>query len=155
MSVPTGEFGLWCPVEVRFSDVDVGGHVHHSLALVYFEEARGAYWREVVGRRGVERIDFILAEATIRFHARIFYPQRIEVGVRVPRLGKKHFVMEYLARGEDGRPLLSGSTVQVTYDYGAGRPMAVPSDVREAIEAHDGPFGRGGRSLRYGPGEGG
>ena len=38
------------PVEVRFKDIDIGGHAHHSHALVYFEEARSAYWREGVGR---------------------------------------------------------------------------------------------------------
>ena len=35
--------------DVRFKDVDVGGHAHHSHALVYFEEARWAYWARVVG----------------------------------------------------------------------------------------------------------
>ena len=40
-------------VEVRFKDIDLGGHAHHAQALVYFEEARTAYWREIVGRGGV------------------------------------------------------------------------------------------------------
>ena len=26
------------PVDVRFKDIDVGGHAHHSHTLVYFEE---------------------------------------------------------------------------------------------------------------------
>ena len=28
---------------VRFQDLDAGGHVHHSVALCFFEEAREAY----------------------------------------------------------------------------------------------------------------
>ena len=38
------------PVTVRFRDIDIGGHAHHADALIYFEEARWAYWMEVVGQ---------------------------------------------------------------------------------------------------------
>lgn len=53
--------------------------MHHSHALVYFEEARAAYWGQVVSRAGLDEIDYILAEATIRFHARVLYPETLTV----------------------------------------------------------------------------
>lgn len=133
-------------VPVRFRDIDVGGHAHHSAALVYFEEARAAYWREVVGRGGIEDIDYILAEATVRWHRRVLWPQEVVVAVRVSRLARKHFEMEYEVRSEDGGKLQSGRTVQVMYDYDAGASRSVPPEVREPIEALDGPFGAGGRA---------
>lgn len=133
------------PVPVRFRDIDVGGHAHHSEALMYFEEARAAYWRDVVGRAGLAGVDYILAEAEVRWHRRVLWPQTLSVGVRVVRLGKKHFEMAYEVVGEDGERLQSGRTVQVMYDYASGGTVRVPSEVREAIEAWDGPFGPGGR----------
>jgi acyl-CoA thioester hydrolase len=134
------------PVPVRFKDIDVGGHAHHSHALVYFEEARAAYWREVVGRRGLDGVDYILAEVHVRYHQRVLWPQELEVGVRVSRLGKRHFEMSYEARGSGGEKLISGSSTQVMYDYSAGRAQPIPPDVEDAIRRHDGPFGAGGRS---------
>lgn len=131
-------------VDVRFKDVDIGGHAHHSHALVYMEEARAAYWREVVGRPGLEDIDYILAEARVRYRARVLYPQRLEVAVRVSRLSRRRFDMEYEVRGAGGEVLVEGSTVQVMYDYRKGVSKAVPDDVRTAMEKLDGPFGRGG-----------
>lgn len=131
------------PVVVRFKDIDVGGHAHHSQALVYFEEARSAYWREVVGKGGVEGVAYILAEAEVRWHRRVLWPQTLSVGVRVSRLGKKHFEMVYEVSGEDGERLQSGRTVQVMYDYAAGRTTRIPEGVRAAVEALDGPFARG------------
>ena len=80
VSGPTGEFRFHHPVEVRFRDIDVGGHAHHSEALMYFEEARAAYWREVAGQAGLDDIDYIMAEATIRWHQRVFWPQTLSVG---------------------------------------------------------------------------
>lgn len=138
------EFRFQYGVDVRFKDVDIGGHAHHSHALVYFEEARAAYWREVAGREGLDAIDYILAEAHLRYHQRVLWPQRLEVGVRVARLGKRHFEMAYEVRGTEGDLLVSGSTVQVMYDYEAGATKPIPPAVREAMDAWDGPFGPGG-----------
>jgi acyl-CoA thioester hydrolase len=134
-------------VDVRFKDVDIGGHAHHSHALVYMEEARAAYWREVVGRADLSDVDYILGEARIRYHRRVLYPERLRVSVRVARLGKRHFEMDYEVRGSAGDLLISGSTTQVMYDYAAGGTKAVPDEVRRAIEARDGPFGPGGRAA--------
>jgi acyl-CoA thioester hydrolase len=120
-------------LDVRFRDIDVGGHAHHSVALVYFEEARAAYWRDVVGQSDPAEIDFILAEARVRYHQRVLYPVRMEVGVRVPVMGKKHFVMEYLARDGTGEILVSGETTMVMFDYDKGTTKSVPPEVRTAV----------------------
>lgn len=135
------------PVEVRFKDLDIGGHAHHSHALAYFEEARAAYWRDVVGRPTVDDIDYIMAEARVRWHRRVLYPQRLDVGVRVSRLGRRHFEMEYEVRSPEGERLVSGETTQFMYDYGAAATKRLPDEVRRAVEAHDGPFGPGGRAA--------
>lgn len=134
------DFNFRHPVEVRFRDIDVGGHAHHSQALIYFEEARAAYWRDVVGKKGVEDIDYILAEAEIRYHRRVLYPDLLSVGVRVSLLGKKHFVMLYEVRSAEGEKLVSGRTVQVMFDYEGGVTKRIPEEIRERIAVCDGPF---------------
>ena len=121
-------------VEVRFRDLDPMGHAHHTLPLIYFEEARAAYWREVAGRSGVEDVDYVIGEAQVRFHQRIRYPARLEVGVRVSRIGGKSFVMEYELRSAEGELLATGRTVQVMYDYGAARPVPIPAEIREKMQ---------------------
>jgi len=131
-------FSIWHPVEVRFKDIDLGGHAHHSHALVYFEEARARYWKDVVGKGGLDEVEFILAEARVRYHGRIFYPLTLRVGARVARLGKKHFVMEYLATDPGGEPLASGETTMVMFDYGKSRSKRIPEPVADAIRAHEG-----------------
>lgn len=110
---------------------------------MYFEEARARYWRDVVGRGALDEVDFILAEARVRYHARILYPMTLQVGVRVGSVGRKHFVMEYLAHGPDGEPLVSGETTMVMFDYSAGRTKPVSQEVRSAIDAWEGGAGGG------------
>lgn len=133
-----GGFRFVHPVEVRFRDIDVGGHAHHSQALIYMEEARWAYWAEVAGRVGIDSVDYIMAEARVRFHRRVHYPGTLRVGVRVASVGRTHFEMEYEIREEDGELLQSGSTVQVMYDYAAGASVPVPDELRRRLREFEG-----------------
>lgn len=155
MPASNGGFRFHHPVAVRFRDIDIGGHAHHSLAFMYFEEARAAYWRFISGTSHLDDIDYILAEASVRWHQRVLWPQGLTVGVRVSRMGKKHWEMEYEVVGEGGEVLITGSTTQVMYDYDAGSARRIPDSIRAAMDAQDGPFGPGGRAEVRGSGSGG
>lgn len=132
------EFRFRYAVHTRFRDTDIGGHVHHSQALIYMEEARWAYWDRVAGRQGVESVDYIMAEVTIRYHERTLYPGVVEVAVRATSIGRTHFELEYRIQSEGGALLTSGRSVQVMYDYDRMRSMRVPDELRERIEAFEG-----------------
>jgi len=126
------------PVPVRFQDIDLGGHAHHSKALIYLEEARCAYWGEVARPEPANSVNYILAEATVRYHQRVLYPTVLQVGVQVVALGRKHFDMEYEVRGPTGERLITGHTVQVFYNYETGTSMSVPDELRSRLEAFEG-----------------
>jgi acyl-CoA thioester hydrolase len=131
------EFRFRCPVDVRFRDLDPMGHAHHSLVLIYIEEARAAYWRDVAGRPGLGAIDYVLADVRVRFLGRIFFPALLEIGVRVSRLGTRSFDMEYAVRGPDGALLAEAWTTQVMYDYDAASSKPMPDDVRTRLAAFE------------------
>jgi len=125
-------------VDVRFRDLDAMGHAHHTLPLIWLEEARAAYWRDVAGRATPSDIDYVMAEVTVRFHSRVGYPARLRVGLRVSRIGRKSFDMEFEVRSNDGQLMSSGRTVQVMYDYARGEAMTIPSELRARIERYEG-----------------
>jgi len=133
-------FRFRLPVGVRFQDVDAYGHAHHSRALIYFEEARWAYWADIVGTASIDEPSYVVGEVHVRYHRRILYPMTLDVRVRVSHLADKRFTMEYEARSPRGEVLVSGSSVQVMYDYAARTSTTIPAAVRAAIEARDGPF---------------
>jgi len=133
----TDSYRFVYPVDVRFRDLDSMGHAHHTLALIYLEEARAAYWRDVAGRDTVGEIDYVMAEVTVRYHSRIEYPGRLTVGLRTGHIGSKSFVMEFTITDAGGQPMASGRTVQVMYDYAAGAPKPVPDDLRKRIEVFE------------------
>ncbi len=135
---PSPAFRFRYTVPVRFRDIDVGGHAHHSTPLLYIEEARWAYWKEVAGREGIGSVDYIMAEARLRYHRRVLYPGTVEVGVRVASVGRKHFEMDYEVRDAGGEILVTATTVQVMYDYREGASTPVPQELRDRLEAFEG-----------------
>jgi acyl-CoA thioester hydrolase len=121
-------------VAVRFHDLDAMGHAHHTLPVIYFEEARAAYWREVAGRAGVPDIDYVLAEIRVQFKQRVLYPATLIVRTGVTHVGNASFAMAYELADQDGAVLATGESVQVMYDYEKSKAMRMPDDVRARIE---------------------
>ncbi len=138
MPEPAAEFRFRHPAAVRFRDLDPMGHVHHSVALVYFEEARAAYWRDVAGQASGVAVGYLIGDFAVRYLARIHFPATLDVGVRVTHLGSKSWDMEYEARAPDGTVVAGGRSTQVMYDYQAETSIPIPEDVRRRIAAFEG-----------------
>jgi acyl-CoA thioester hydrolase len=135
MQVPQdGWFRFVTPV--RFRDLDAMGHAHHTLPLVYLEEARAEFWRELTGASSLESIDYVMAEITLRFHARIRYPGDVEVLLGVDHVGGKSFAMPFeLRSATSGQLLAKGRSVQVLYDYDRERAKSIERGMRDTLVA--------------------
>ena len=122
-------------VPVRFRDLDPMGHAHHTLPIIYLEEARAAFWRELKGDASMESIDYVMAELTLRFHARTMYPGTVVAALAVSRVGRSSFTTEFEVRDEAGVLLSAGSAVQVAYDYAASSSRALDDAERAVLES--------------------
>lgn len=133
------DFTVHLPIEVRFRDTDMLGHVNNAVYLTYFESGRMAYWQEFSGRAHGGRVPFILARAEVDFRTEARAAERLTLGIRTSRLGSKSFDFEYLlVRDPDATEVATGRTVQVCFDYEAGRSMALPDDLRARLREFEG-----------------
>ena len=130
------EFRFIHDVAVRFRDLDPMDHAHHTLPLIYWEEARARYGREVAGRPDVAAIDYVMGEFTVRYHGRITFPATLRAGVRVARLGDRSFEMTY-GLWDGDRLLASGRSTQVMYDYDAARSKPLDPETRARIQSFE------------------
>jgi acyl-CoA thioester hydrolase len=123
--------------EVEFRDVDIADHVNNAVYLTYLETARIGYLREVIGDGFLYQLSLILAHITVDFRSPAHFPETLEVGARVPRVGTKSFTMEHEVRGGDGRLVAEASSVLVAYDYEAEAAVPVPDEWRRRLEAYE------------------
>lgn len=150
-----GDFAFCREVEVRFADTDAMGHVNNARYLTYCEIARAAYYEAVTGRQlplGVHGATegMILAEIRVTYRSPAFYGETLSVETRVSRIGRTSFTMEHRLTAPESRYgelrlVATAVSVLVSYDYPAERPISVPRELVDEVEAFE------GSSLRQPP----
>lgn len=131
-------FRLVSDVQVRFADTDALGHVNNAVYLSYLEIARVDYLREVLGRVHVKDFGVILARVEIDYKSPAFPHESLRVGCRTDALGGSSIEMSYRVEEKAGGRLVAlAQSVIVYYDYALARPVRIPADVRDKIEAYD------------------
>jgi acyl-CoA thioester hydrolase len=135
--MPTFHFSFSIPV--RYGDLDAQGHLNHARYLTFMEEARFRYIQALglwTDTHDFDAVGQIVAEAGCTYKRPVFLGQTVDVAVRIARLGNKSLEMEYRLT-VDGAEVALGRTVQVAYDYAAGRSMPIPADWRARIESFE------------------
>lgn len=129
------------PIAVRFNDFDLLGHVNNAVYLTFCEVVRFAYLEAVTGDLQQSDLNLILAHMSIDYRRPIGWGDAVQIATRTVAVGSKSFTMEYLILGSatDGDYLAAEArSVQVGYDYAAGRSVLLPSAVVAALEAFEG-----------------
>ncbi len=135
------DFRFYQDVAVRYGDLDPQGHVNNAVYLTYLEHARVGYLQALGLWDGhsFSDIGIIIAEIRITYKAPILLGEPLRVGLRVPRLGNKSFVMQYRVENKrTGAPAAVAESVQVTYDYHSRATIPIPAAWRQAITAFEG-----------------
>jgi acyl-CoA thioester hydrolase len=137
---PVGHY----PVKVRFSDMDVYGHVNNVKYFEYFQEGRIAMSRRLRERGGAELMGrVVIAQSDIAYRAPMtMRPEPYDLHIWVQRVGSKSVVYDgQIVDNLGERPvvLAHSRVVSVFFDLETGRSMTPPPGVRTALEAllHD------------------
>jgi acyl-CoA thioester hydrolase len=129
------DYSFRTTVDVRYRDLDTMGHVNNAVYASYFEQARVAYFEEVLDVP-LREIESVLASLEIDFRRPVEIDDDVTVALRVPELGESSLPMEYEVR-TDGAVAATGETVQVAVDSETNSSRPIPDDWREDIQAFE------------------
>jgi acyl-CoA thioester hydrolase len=123
-------------IPTRWMDNDAYGHVNNVTYYSFFDTAVNEHLIRT-GSLDVERSTAIglVVESACRFHKPLSFPDVIEAGLRVAKLGNSSVTYEIalFRQGED-EPVASGHFVHVWVDRASRRPTPVPESVRAALQ---------------------
>lgn len=123
------------PVTTRWHDNDIYGHVNNVTYYSYFDSAVNTYLIEQGGLdiHDGNVVGFVVSSACDYF-ASIAFPDRIEIGLRVGKLGNSSVQYE-LAVFKDGveEACAAGRFVHVFVDRASNRPVSIPEPLRSAL----------------------
>lgn len=124
------------PVEVRFGDTDMFGHVNNAAFATYVESARLAFFRDRLGgtlqRPGGEAGGIILARLAIDFRKQLLFGSTAEVTTEVQRIGRTSVTLKQEVLS-DGEAVAEAETVIVAFDYEQQRPIEITATVRRKL----------------------
>ena len=124
-------------INIRFSDLDLFGHVNNAVYLTYYEEARVSYFNEVVGydydwsTEGV-----ILARFEIDFVLPVQYKDEVFIITKCCRIGNKSFDLAYkmfLIKDEKEIMLSSATSVMVMYNYAEKKSIPITAEWKKKL----------------------
>ena len=119
----------------RWADNDVYGHVNNATYYSYFDTAVNRFLldRGVLDLAGSETFG-VVVETGCRYFSSIAFPEILEIGVRVAKIGNSSVRYELaIFRREIPEPAATGHLVHVYVDRGSRKPVSVPGPVRAVL----------------------
>ncbi|WP_341522152.1 thioesterase family protein [Pseudomonas sp. G.S.17] len=124
------------PITTRWHDNDIYGHVNNVAYYSFFDSTVNTY---LIERGGLDIHDgavvgFVVSSSCDYF-ASIAYPDLIEVGLRVAKLGNSsvQYELAVFKVGEDDA-CAAGRFVHVFVDRASNLPVTLPDALREALQ---------------------
>ncbi|SAL53057.1 thioesterase family protein [Caballeronia turbans] len=136
--VPTtrADYAHFLAISTRWSDNDVYGHINNVVYYSYFDTVVNEY----LLRAGV--LDFsegettgLVVETRCNFFAPVVFPEPIEAGLRVERLGNTsvRYEVAIFTQGSD-TAAAQGHFVHVYVDRVTRRPVPLPAPLVDALK---------------------
>ena len=123
-------------ISTRWMDNDVYGHVNNVVYYSWFDTAVNATLIEqgVLDIHGGATIGLVI-ETQCNYFAPLAFPQTIEAGIRVAKLGSSsvRYEVGLFAEGEP-RTAAKGHFVHVYVDRDSRRPVPLPTPLKQFLE---------------------
>ena len=130
------DFAGFEPIETRWADNDVYGHINNVTYYAYFDTAVNRRLA-AAGLLDIEAGDIIglVVETGCRYHAPAAFPDRLDAGVRTARIGTSsvRYEIAIFREGED-TALAEGHFTHVYVDRATRRPKPLPDLWRAELE---------------------
>ena len=130
-------YKFYCPLRVRYVEVDAQRHVFFSHYLTYFDIALAEYMRAIglsYQDMVASGVDMFYAEASCQYKGRARFDDLLHVHARIGRIGNTSFTFEFATYKQPSDELIAtGRIVAVAVDVKAERPVRVPDELRRAV----------------------
>jgi len=134
---PRSAYRAWRTITTRWMDNDQYGHVNNVVYYAWFDTAVNAL---LIERGALDpqagSVIGLVVETRCQYFAPLAFPQDVQAGVRVARVGTSSVCYEVglFARGVDSAAA-QGHFVHVYVDRVTRRPVALPFALRTVVES--------------------
>jgi acyl-CoA thioester hydrolase len=130
------EYPHFLMLPTRWMDNDIYGHVNNALYYAFFDTAINQY---LIAEGGLDitasRVIGLAAETHCQFMQALAFPEVVEVGLRVGKLGNSSVRYELaIFKQSETHAAATGYFVHVFVDRETRRAVPIPEKIRTALE---------------------
>ena len=132
---PRDSYRAFRTITTRWMDNDQYGHVNNVVYYAWFDTAVNAHLIEqgVLDIRAGETIGLVI-ETQCNYFASLAFPQTVQAGIRVAKLGSSSVRYEVGIFGDGDTTAAKGHFVHVYVDRHTRRPVPLPAPLRAVLE---------------------
>lgn len=123
------------PMQIRFNDIDLLGHLNNTVYLSLYDTGKARYMEAVCnGDINFRKIENVIANIDCAFRLPIYFEQKIDCLTRMSEIGDKHIVLQQMLVDRDTNEVHSlCETVMVYVDVKTIKPVEIPQEWRERL----------------------
>lgn len=128
------------PIQIRYKDVDIQGHVNNANHITYFETARVNYFNEVIKHNDWTKTGMILAKTEIDYFEPIFMEDEVFCYTKITSFGTKSFEISNIITKSSPRGEINcaeGKSVIVCFNYEIKQTVEIPTEWKEAVNKYE------------------
>ena len=135
-STTRADYKHFLPLQTRWADNDIYGHVNNVAYYGYFDTIVNEY---LIGAGALDihngKVIGLVVETGCKYFAPLEFPQKLEGALRVAKIGNSsvRYELAIFKTGDDA-PAAEGHFIHVYVDREARRPVTLPDGFRSALE---------------------
>ncbi len=135
----TEGFNHGAPIQIRFNDIDMMGHVNNSIQQSYYDFGRMKYLKDVLHEDINQSAEsLIIAHISMDFMEPVFMGEDISIYSRITKIGNKSCHMEQIIINANTKnPKSKCFSVLVGFDYVAHQSILLPERWKEKVAAFE------------------
>lgn len=137
--VPEFPFRHEVPLQIRFNDIDLLGHLNNAVYIQFFDLGKSRYFQDVMPE-GVDwrHINIVVANINCDFFAPTYITEPIAVLTTITHMGEKSFALEQrIVNSDNGEVKCIAKTIMVGFDMTTGKSAPIDPRWVEALERYE------------------
>lgn len=124
------------PLQIRFNDIDMMGHVNNAVIMEFFDYGKMKYFEDLGMNVEKEETTVIIVHYEVDFLGQIMLQSNVEVCTKVVHIGQKSLqVLQHIVC--DGEPKAVCKTVMSGYNRKTKTSDFIPEKLKKAITDHE------------------
>jgi len=129
------------PIQVRYNDIDIAGHVNNAVYHEFFDLGRTFYFKDVLGEKPFTyEQNVVIVQSNTTYCKEVYLEDELQMLSKIIRLGKKSFdMLQALVRNtEAGIELTTFNiTTFACMNYKSHISQEIPKSWRKKINEFD------------------